>query len=921
MTSPGTTGLSSSFEKTIAELREKTRKPGPTPLEAYKRFRKLNEHRLRIAHLGGAGGREVCRRRSDVVDVMFRELADSIAGALGDRKGWGTLAVGAFGGYGRREMTPFSDVDVMFLTGDALPSATQQEFIRLLTTLLWDIGFKVGHSVRSIPQAVSQANADLMTKTAMIECRYLWGDRGLFARFRDEFEKHCINGREAEYINWRLLNQKEMHQRHGGSVFMQEPHVKCGVGGLRDVQHMYWIAYVKERAQSGSRLVELSILRDRERRQIEEAYDFLLRVRTQMHYIVGRPNDSLTLQLQGRVATVFEYPQKNMVRRCEAFMRDYYKHAKTIHLLTELAVGRMQMGMMTRRRSLLQIFRRPSRGEEFDGFVAKDGELFPQTREIFNEVPSRLMRAFQHAQVRRLSLSIELKDLIRRRLGLVNRTFQYARVNREIFLAILSRKGEVGRVLRAMHDTGFLGKYMPEFGALDCLVQHEFFHRYTADEHTLVCIEKLDSVLFSTDRKLAGYRSLFQNLEDAATLYLALLLHDTGKALNRRHHDEASAELARKVARRLQLTPERRRQLITLVDAHYTLSKTAQTRNLDDPVTIVEFAQVVQNRPNLDALMLLTLADGMGTSDQNWSDWKESLVWQLYWRTVEYLEEGPASFEIKEKDRRELFEAVSARLPKDYRPELEALFGQMPERYFRAFNADAIREHLKFFRGFFQALDELDGNPLMPIIKWIDRPEQAHTEVWLCGWDRPRLLERVAGAFVASGLNILSADVFTRTDNVALDIFRVCNLNRQPVSSEKERKRFAQWLEKGLESTDYDYTPHIPVEKGMQFYRLKQDIDMPTKVVVDSKAHPHFTLVEVQTPDRPGLLYELLRAFNEAGAWIESSRITTEKDVALDAFYITDHNRNKLTDPGSLQRLQKLIQHAAVGDPAAGLGS
>ena len=908
----------SSFEKTVAQLREKTRKPGPPPIDAFKRFRKINEHRLRIAHLGGGGGREIARRRSDAMDVMFRELSDHFAAALGERKNIPSMAVVAFGGYGRREMNPFSDVDIMFLLDSTAPTPLQEEFIRLITTALWDIGFKVGHSVRSTAQAIAQANADLMTKTSMIECRYLSGDRALFTSFRDQFDRACIHGKEAEYLSWRLQNQGELHERFGNTVFMQEPNVKCGCGGLRDVQNLFWIVYVKEGAQSASRLVELSILRERERRQLDQAYDFLLRVRTQMHYLNGRPIDSLTLQLQGRVATAFEYPQKNMVRRCEAFMRDYYRHARAIQVITESAIGRLNLAPVLRKRSLLQFFHRPAKGVDFDGLTAKDDELHPQNREIFNEDPPRLMRVFQHAQLRKLRLSPDLKDLIRRRLGLVNRTFQYARVNREVFLAILSRKGEVGPALRSMHDTGFLGKYLPEFGALDCLVQHEFFHRYTADEHTLVCIEKLDSVLFSQERRLAGYRSIFQRIEDPATLYLAILLHDTGKAANRRHHDEASAELARKVSRRIQLTPERRRLLITLVDAHYTLSKTAQSRNLEDPVTTVEFASVVQNRTILDSLMLLTLADGMGTSDENWSDWKESLVWQLYRQTVEFLEEGPVSFARKEKDRRELLDAVSAKLPKDFVPEMEALFEQMPERYFQAFEAAQIREHLRLFRTFFLGLQKPETNPLMPTLQWIDHPEQGHTEVWICGWDRPALLERLAGAFVAARMNILSADVFTRTDHVALDIFRVCDLRRQPVTSPRERQNFAALLEKGLVTSHYDFRPHFKADQGMKFYRLSEDLDMPTKVVVENRLHPHFTLVDIQTPDRPGLLYDLLRAFNSAGASIELSRITTERDVAIDAFYVTDQQGQKISDTEAITRLQKLLQWAAVPPPAEG---
>ncbi len=900
------------FERAVAQLKESSRRGGKISLEAFQRFRKINEHRLMIAHNGGAGGRDLARMRSDLTDVIFRELFELVASEVFGRKRPSDIAVVAFGGYGRREMNPLSDVDIMFLLAGASPDSAMEECIRRVTMHLWDIGFKVGHSVRSIAQAVQQANEDLLTKTSMIECRNLTGSRELFQTFRQKFETACLAGKEEEYVAWRLENQRELHQRFGDTVFMQEPNVKCGRGGLRDVQNLLWIAYAKERAQSLSRLVELKVLRENERRKIEAGYDFLLRVRSQMHYINKRPLDTLTLQMQGKIATAFNYPQKSILRRVEAFMRDTYSHTRNIALLTDSALDRLPLKPAGRRRSLFRLFQRPSRGETFDGFVAKEGMLYAASREIFQEDPARMMRGFQHAQLRQLKISPGLRDLYVRSQRLVDRTFQYARVNREIFLAILSRKGEVGRILREMHNAEFLGKYLPEFGALTCLVQHEFFHRYTADEHTLVCIDKLDAVLFSQERRLAGYRSLFQRLEDGAVLYLALLLHDVGKAANRRAHEEASAEMARKVARRIQLSPERRRMLITLVDAHYTLSKTAQSRNLDDAFTVTEFSTVVRNTETLDALMLLTLADGMGTSDQNWSDWKESLVWQLYRQTTNYLKTGDAGLARQRANLNQLLETTLEKLPRDFGEETRAHFEQMPERYFAAFDVETIREHLRLFRLFFERLAGADENVLHPTVQWVDRPEQGHSEVWICGWDGSGFLERIAGAFSATGLNILSADVFTRADSLVLDIFRVCDLRHNAVSSQKDKVRFAEFLNRSMDERDFDFRPFFEPKRGMKYYRLSQEFDLPTKVTIENSLHPLFTLVEIQTPDHPGLLHDLLSAFREADASIVLSRITTEMDVALDTFYVTDQAGKKIPDDETIKRLQRLLQQRAL---------
>lgn len=900
------------LEKSARELSEKRRHRRDDPITIFKGFRKIEDQRLRMWHNAGGSGREVCRQRSDLVDILFRELFTSTVEASGRKGIEGRVAVMAFGGYGRRELTPFSDVDILFLQSKSGTDKETEEIIRQVLMSLWDIGFKVGHATRTIPQAIRQANEDMVTKTSMLESRFLTGDREIFQQFRERFSKDCVQGRDAEYIAWRLANQAELRLKYGNSVFLQEPNVKNGLGGLRDYQSLLWISQFKLGLSSTAKLVEAKMLRESERRDLERGYDFLLRTRTEMQYLNGRGADVLTLQLQGRVATSFNYPPKNILRKVEAFMREFYSHTRNIHLVTEAALGRMGAVSEKKSSGLLSMFTGRSKAERFDGFVVRDGRLEPESREIFHDDPYRLIRAFHHAQVRQLQFHPELSDLIKRRLPLVNRTFQYARAARETFFAILSRKGEVGPVLRLMHDLGFLGRYIPEFGALDCLVQHEFYHRYTADEHTLVCIEKLDATLFSQEERLKGYRQIFQKLEDPAVLYLALLLHDTGKAANTRHHEEASAMLAHKVARRLQLSPERRRMLLTLVDSHYVLSKMAQTRNLDDPATTEEFSRIVGDRANLDALMLLTLADGMGTSDQNWSDWKEGLVWSLYRHSSQFFEGGAAALAETRRNRDEQLHGVLKKLGRDFVDETEAHFQHMPARYFQMFGPDEISAHLKLFRAFFENRLRDDASAIVPVFKWIPRPEQGHTEVWVCGWDRPRLLERIAGAFLSAQINILSADIFTRGDNLALDIFRVGNTRFEPVTEARDITRVETRLSDSLAFEDFDFTPFLSRDARLRTYRLSQEFDLPTRIVIENSAHPIYTLVDIQTPDRLGLLYDLLRAMGEAGVTIELSRITTEMDVAMDSFYITGKDGRKITDDAVVKRLQRLLQRAAV---------
>ena len=360
------------LELAARELREKSLKRVGESIEIFRAFRKVEEHRLRMWHHGGAGGREVARQRSDLVDILFKELFEGIIRSVVPKGLTEPLVVTALGGYGRRELTPFSDVDIMFVIPKSQPSKASEEIIRKTLTTLWDIGYKVGHSTRSIAQTIKQANGDMVTKTSLLESRYLSGDRDLLTEFKKHFENECVRGREGEYISWRLANQAETRAKYGRSVFMQEPNVKNGVGGLRDYHSLLWISYFKERISTTAKLVERRFLRDSERRALEKSYDFLLRVRTEMHYLTGRPIDGLTLQLQGRVAAGFNFPQKHILLRVEAFMREYFSHARNIHLITQSVIERINV--VPERLGLFGILR--PKLEKFDGFVARNGKLY-----------------------------------------------------------------------------------------------------------------------------------------------------------------------------------------------------------------------------------------------------------------------------------------------------------------------------------------------------------------------------------------------------------------------------------------------------------------------------------------------------------------------------------------------------------------
>jgi [protein-PII] uridylyltransferase len=754
----------------------------------------------------------------------------------------------------------------------------------------------------------------------MLESRFLAGDAELAREFRRQFRSKCVNGYEREYVELRMQDQVARHKKFGDSVYLQEPNLKSGCGGLRDYQNLLWMTYFKEGSLSTNQLVGKDWLSESDQRRIEKAYDFLLRLRTALHYATGRATDILHISLQEQIAKLLDCSSGNGQLRSEALMRDYYEHTRNIFRVTERITEQFVSGYVTSKtRSLFSFLplMRAHKTPVGDFFFVRNKQLHAARRDLFRKDPEQMMQAFRFAQERGLDLSPELEDLLSRSLGQVTRTYQYARGPRAIFKEILSQKGRVGRILRMMHRVDFLGRYIPEFGQLTCLVQHEFLHRYTADEHTLVCIDKLDALAQTNDPKLIAYRKIFEQLEDPFVLYLALLLHDSGKAVGARPHSEASALFAQRVAARLQLSSEQRKSLIMLVDHHLTLSMIAQQRNLDDPATVTDFAHIVKHQKNLNPLMLLTLADGQGTSAEGWSDWKESLVWALFHETSRCLEDQKSYYEQTKVERESLQTSVTAKLPADFAGEIEALFEFMPDNYFRASDLPEIIEHLKLFRSFLENVSSGGDFPLAPATQWKAVPEQGHSVVIFCTWERERLLAKVAGSFSVVPLNILSADIFPRGDNVVLGVFRVCDTKARPVTHQRDFTLVEQTLRRALEDESFDFLPLIEKAKR-QSYHLTTGIEFPTRIAIDNKTHPVYALIEIQAPDRIGLLYDVLTCLDRENLLVPLSRINTQAGAAIDTLYSVDRStRAKITDPHRIRAIQQRLQNAILGGGAS----
>ncbi len=873
-------------------------------LARYKNFLKVESHRLKLLHRAGGDGVEICQARAAILDALLRHLWTTAKASLSEQaqKEFPALALVAIGGYGRAELNPHSDIDFMFLhAGQVAVGKPLPHLAKLIDGILyplWDIGLKIGYSVRDLDDCVKVANTDMQSKTSLIESRLIAGDESIFSRLQKTVVSKCVAGFESKYIAARLEDQAARRSKHGNSACMQEPNLKNGCGGLRDFQNLLWMTFFKYRTRSLRELQEQEFVSEAERKQLEAAYEFLLRVRTELHYHANRAQDVLGKNVQPAVALALGYSDRSPSQRIEKFMRDLYVHMRNVLLITRTLEQRMalvspaQTGRIARLRRLLPGATPRKMPEPVDGFLFVGEEIRAANNRIFRDSPRRLMRVFLHAQQRHLTLHPDLAQLIRNQLALVNREFLNDEHVRETFLTLLERRGEVAPILRTMHEVNLLGKYIPEFGKLTCLVQHEFYHQYSADEHTLVCLEQLDRVWEAKAPPFNNYAPLLQSLERPGILYLALLLHDVGKAGEhvRGKHAEAGATLALRAARRLKLEDGAVATLQFLVENHLLMANLSQRRDLDDPTEIRQFARQVATPEQLNLLTLLTFADSQGTSDKLWSGFKDALLWQLHSRTMTLLTGGTEFRRASENARQELREEVRERAPKRISDEeILAHFTHLPPRYCEIHTPEQIHADLELTHHFMHQLMFEGERALAPVTAWLDEPDRGYSLVKICTWDRAGLFGKIAGTLSAAGLNILGAQIFSRADGMVLDSFFVNDSRTGNLATREQREKFTGLLESVLTGEAVDLHALIGRQTATRTaYTAYFGERIGTQIHFDGDTSNERLVIEIETEDRLGLLYTISQTLAELQLDISAARIATERGAAIDSFYVSD---------------------------------
>ena len=805
------------------------------------------------------------------------------------------IAVIAVGGYGRAEMSPGSDVDLLFL----LPWKSTgwiESVIESMLYIFWDLHLKVGHSTRSIADNIRLAKGDITIRTALLEHRLLIGNEKLAAELRHRMWQDLIRNTGGEYIEAKLEERSQRHKRQGGQRYVVEPNVKEGKGGLRDLQTLYWIAKYLNRVETAAELVPLGVFSAEEYATFKAAEDFLLAVRCQLHLQTGRPMDQLTFDLQVAVAERLGYCDHGGRRAVEHFMQDYFRHATRVGELTRIFLTALEARHVKKAPSFVRLFKRrkktkPDYQIDLNRLTVKDPETFLADK-------LNLLRIFEEALRTGVLLHPDAMRLISANLNLIDDEMRHDPEAARLFLGTLVKHGNPERALRRMNELGALAAFIPEFAPVVAMMQFNMYHSYTVDEHTIQCI----SILAQIEREelveeLPVASGILKRGVDRKVLYLALFLHDIGKGRSE-DHAVLGASIARKVAPRFGLKPDDCETVEWLVRHHLLMSDMAQKRDISDPRTVRDFAKAVKTVKRLDLLTVLTVCDIRGVGPGVWNNWKAQLLRGLYRETALALEGG------LEEVNRETRETEAKR-------NLRAALSDWDKK---AIKAEVGRHYSPYWPGLPTSAHVIFANLLNGIgddeirIDLLPDEDRDATRACFALADHPGIFSRLAGALTLVGANVVDARTYTTKDGFATAVFWIQDADGHPYETSR-LPRLRTMIHKSL-------LGELVVRDAMQdrdkIKKRERAFKVPTSISFDNEGSEIYTIIEVDTRDRPGLLYDLTRTLAAANIQIASAMIATYGAQAVDTFYVKDMVGLKLHAEGRRKALEAKLREAIV---------
>jgi [protein-PII] uridylyltransferase len=859
----------------------------------FRTFLKLEDERLGFMDRLGVDGRWIARARSLTLDLfvqcIFRYACKTAADA--DPAGQsGKLAIVAIGGYGRAELAPFSDLDILFLHSGR-PTTRAIIIIEQCQHLIWDAGLTLGSKSYEVAECVPASRSDAHFLTALINSRLIAGDNDPNYRLLEARDRE--RGRNNNVLLQTIKKERDdLYQKHGATIYLQEPNVKDSAGGLRDLHFALWAVYALHGYTTIEQVLEHNLIEVEQYQRIIAAYDFLLRVRQHAHWIAGRKTDHLALDIQNTIARRLGYQSSPHLKASEKFMRNYYRHACEVHHFSESLFGRV-MDAHDRSARWFSTLRARRVDEMFS--VQDRLLLFDGSPHLFAENPLLSFKAASLAQAHNVGLSVALAAVIRRNLAAVDGNVRKSREAADCFLELLGERGRVGHPLRLLQQTGLMGRYLPEFDRVSMLIQHDLYHHYTVDEHTLRAIEALDN-LHNAETSLASLRAALEEIEDVRLLYLALLLHDLGKGRGPGHIPRG-ARIAERICERLHVYPEGAAKVIKLVKHHVLMAHLSQRRDIREPAVAKYLASQLGSLDVLNMLFVLTYADLNAVGPGVWSDWKGTLLEQLYTRTRAVFTGDPL---LIQDDVQQIKARVIERLAGSISiTEIERHFALSPARYLETISDEEVESHLVL-------LKQLETQSCA--CYWQDRGDFA-TQLTISSRDRHGLFADIAGSLAAAGIDILSAEVNTREDGIAIDSFVLQQAGTHRSIDVHRRQMIERSLESSIKGA-HDVAALVDRWTSRHAPRRAQVLisgrTSQLSVACDNDASEATTLVEVRATDEHGLAYKIARTLTAFGVEILCAKIATEKSDALDVFYVTSADGSKL-DQASMEDLKQVL--------------
>lgn len=873
---------------------------------------------LKYFHKNTGSSLDTCHLNSQLVDLLIEHLFEVVLTKYHELYGhWmHPVSLIAIGGYGRSELSPLSDVDIILLHTHKVRPLRLERLIHLINVFLVgplkNLYFRVTFNSRTISDTIVVGKSDYRMLNAQLDSRLITGSAKLFVFFRKVYSEFMKGADPHEFILKCIDAQKQRHEKHDMTVFLQEPNIKNGVGGLRDYQNILWLARAKFRKAAFSVLEENHLISPIERSKLKKANEFLLRVRNELHFQTQRSADLLYMEQQVYVALNLGYKSMNIFSIVEQFMQDYYKHANNIHKINTLLIERLlvllegqeqKFSLQTLISSVAQI---PEK--HVDGFILSNAILIQQNEHVFQEDPIRLIRVFRHCQQFQATLHPELKSLIEKSLYLITPVVINHPDASRAFRSLLQSIGEVYVILSQMHDLGVLAKFIPEFEKITFLVQHEFYQRFTTDEHTLKSIEQLDLIFNSNQKDIKSYAIAIRETMLPSLLYLVLLFHDIGKSQGNVYHPQNSAKIAKLVLSRLGISEKQQESVLFLIKNHLSMMKTWQRFDVDDPDVYITFAGSLKDPEILKYLYVLTYCDAKATNFDIWNSYKDILHSKLYKNTLNvFSQQSSDNVEDRKRQKKEAYlDLFRQENPHFDDKMIEDVIRMHPDKYFMLSSLDEMSLHMDLVERLQSDILKADcAGSLMPVVHWKHDINQSLTIVTIVTWARPGLFASIAGAFAASGLSVISAKAFTRSDKIVIDTFFVIEADTWKNSQKNLKKIFESKLNNIIVNDENPMPDILALQKKISRSPRLSSNKIGTSIDVYHEIALKRTIVEVQTIDEIGLLYRIALSISNHGFDIFYAKINTEHGSAIDTFHIQKDNLNESTGTHDLILLRE----------------